>query len=54
MANAAENVVDFLLKNPFHSLGYTEKVQIKSEGRPLPEISFMKKDEKLSPLLFPD
>ena len=47
MANAAENVVDFLLKNPFHSLAYREKVQIKNEGRPLPEISFMKKDEKV-------
>jgi hypothetical protein len=45
MANAADNIFDFLLKNPFHSLGYT--VQIKSEGRPLPEISFMKKDEKV-------
>ncbi|XP_031676442.1 uncharacterized protein LOC116374391 [Oncorhynchus kisutch] len=44
MANAAENVVDFFwLKKHFHSLGYTEKVRIKSEGRPLLEIGFMKK-----------
>jgi hypothetical protein len=46
MANAAENVVVFLLKNLCHSLGYT--VRIKNDGRPLPEISFMKKDEKVS------
>ena len=36
-----------LLKTPFHSLGCTEKVWIKTEGRPLPEISFMKKGEKV-------
>lgn len=38
-------ILNFLLKNTFHSVGYTEKVRIKNEGRPLPEISFMKKDE---------
>ena len=47
LAKAAKNVVDFLLKNPLHSLGYMEKVQNKSDGRPLPEISVMKKYEKL-------
>jgi hypothetical protein len=37
MAKPDENVMEFLLKNPFRSLGYTEKLEIKSDGRPLPE-----------------
>ncbi|XP_021446987.2 zinc finger MYM-type protein 1 [Oncorhynchus mykiss] len=43
----SDNIVDFLLKTPFHSLESTEKVRIKTEGRPLPEIKYIRKDDKV-------
>lgn len=43
----SDNIVDFLLKTPFHSLESTERVQIKTEGRPLPEIKYIRKDDKV-------
>ncbi|KAK6470109.1 zinc finger MYM-type protein 1-like [Huso huso] len=39
-----ENIVDRLLKTPFGTLEYTEKVRIKSEGRPRPQINSVQDD----------